>query len=108
MSNKQEKSDLLILAHDFIEMITKQLYLFEDPHSGNIVYVNQIEFIGIFYSFLYELVSKLIIKLGFDKLKNSFLIDLVKLRMITPASKLHSIELLAEYFGINQKKAKLL
>jgi len=104
--NEQEKSDLLSLAYDYIEKITKQLYLFEDAQSGNILYVNQTEFIGIHYSFLYELLSKLIIKIEFDKLKSSLLLDLVILRMITPASKLHSIELLEEYFGIKHRRQR--
>jgi transposase len=104
--NEQEKSDLLSLAYDYIEKITKQLYLFEDAQSGNILYVNQTEFIGIHYSFLYELLSKLIIKIEFDKLKSSLLLDLVILRMITPASKLRSIELLEEYFGIKHRRQR--
>lgn len=102
--SEQEKSDLLTLANDYIEKVTKQLYLFEDAQTGKILYVNQIEFIGIYYSFLHELLSKLIIKIGFDKLKNSLLLDLVILRMITPASKLHSITLLDEYFGIKHRR----
>ncbi len=60
--NEQERSDLLTLAHDFIEKISAQLYLFEDDQSGNILYVNQTEFIGVYFTFLYELVSKLLIK----------------------------------------------
>jgi transposase len=102
--NEQEKQDLISLAQEFIEKSTKQLHLFNDNQTGNILYLNQTEFIGVFYSFLYELLSKLIIKIGFDKLKNSMLIDLVILRMITPASKLESIDLLEEYFGIKHRR----
>ena len=104
--NEQEKSDLLTVAHDFIEKISKQLYLFEDQQSGNILYVNQTEFIGVHYTFLYELVSKLIIKIGFDKIKNNLLLDLVILRMMEPCSKLRSIELLDEYFGIKHQRQR--
>jgi len=104
--NEQEKSDLLTLAYDFIEKISKQLYLFEDQQSGNILYVNQTEFIGVHYTFLYELVSKLIIKIGFDKIKNNLLLDLVILRMMEPCSKLRSIELLDEYFGIKHQRQR--
>lgn len=104
--NEQEKSDLLTLAHDFIEKISKQLYLFEDQQSGNILYVNQTEFIGVYYTFLYEVVSKLIIKIGFDKIKNNLLLDLVILRMMEPSSKLRSIELLDEYFGIKHQRQR--
>lgn len=104
--NEQEKSDLVTLAHDFIEKISKQLYLFEDQQSGNILYVNQTEFIGVHYTFLYELVSKLIIKIGFDKIKSNLLLDLVILRMMEPSSKLRSIELLDEYFGIKHQRQR--
>lgn len=104
--NEQEKSDLLTLAHDFIEKISKQLYLFEDQQSGNILYVNQTEFIGVHYTFLYELVSKLIIKIGFDKIKNNLLLDLIILRMMEPSSKLRSMELLDEYFGIKHQRQR--
>jgi len=96
--------DLLTLANDFIEKKSKQLYLFTEQQSGNIFYVNQTEFIGVYYSFLYELLSKLIISIGFDKIKTPLLVDLVILRVIEPASKLRSIELIEEYFGIRHRR----
>lgn len=102
--NEQEKLNLLTLANDFIEKKSKQLYLFGEQQSGNILYVNQTEFIGVYYTFLYELLSKLIISIGFDKIKTPLLVDLVILRMIEPASKLRSIELLEEYFGIRHRR----
>jgi len=101
---QQEQSDLLVLAHDFIEKASKQLYLFENTQSNNILYLNQTEFIGVHYIFLYELISKLIITIGLDKVKNNLLLDLVILRMMEPASKLRSIELLDEYFGIRHRR----
>jgi Transposase DDE domain len=102
--NEQEKADLLTLANEFIEKISKQFFLFDGQHSDNIFYINQTEFIGVYYSFLYELISKLIILIGFDKLKKTLLLDLVVLRMMEPASKLRSIELLEEYFGIKHRR----
>lgn len=75
--NEQEKTDLLFLANDFIEKMSKQVALFEDNHSNNILYLNQTEFIGVHYTFLYELISKIIIAIGFDKIKNILLLDLV-------------------------------
>src|SRR5215469_16440261 len=102
--NEQEQSGLLALAHDFIEKISKQLFLFGDEQSGNILYINQTRFIGVYYTFLYDLISKLIIIIGFDKLKNNLLLDLVIVRMMEPASKLRSIELLEEYFGIKHRR----
>lgn len=102
--NDQEKSDLLTLANDFIKRISKQLFLFDEKQADNIFYVDKTEFIGIYYNFLYELISKIIISIGFDKIKNDLLLDLVVIRMMEPASKLRSIELLEEYFGIRYRR----
>lgn len=102
--NEQEKFDLLQLANDFIEKTTKQVLLFENASSNNILHINQTEFIGLRYGFLYELIYKLIIQIGFDKLSNKLLLDLVIIRILEPASKLRSIELLDEYFGIKHRR----
>ena len=66
--NDQEKIDLLSLANDYIEKISKQFFLFDNNQSNNILYINQTEFIGVHYTFLHELISKLIIIIGFDKM----------------------------------------
>lgn len=102
--NEQEKSELISLANDFIEKTSRQFFLFEAPQPNNILYLNQTGFIGVYFSFLYEMVSKLIIAIGFDKLKNNLLLDMVIIRMMEPSSKLRSIELLEEYFGIKHRR----
>lgn len=102
--NDEEKISLLILAKEFIEKISKQLCLYENDQSTNILNLAQTEFLGIYYTFLYELLSKLIIVIGLDKVKNNLLLDLVIMRMTEPASKLRSIELLLEYFGIKHRR----
>lgn len=102
--NEQEKSDLINLAQDFIKKESIQFTLFESTKPNNIFYVSQTEFIGVYYHFLYELISKLIIQIGFDKLQKSLLLDLVIIRMMEPASKLRSIELLEEYFGVKHRR----
>ena len=102
--NEEENINLLALANDFIENASKQLGLFNSGSTNTILNLNQTEFIGIRYNFLYELISKILITIGIDKIKNQLLIDLVILRMIEPASKLRSIELLEEYFGIKHRR----
>jgi transposase len=102
--SESEKVDLLTLAIDYITKISKQPHLFEDSQSNNIFYINQTEFIGVHYTFLYDFIYKLILLIGFDKLNNNLLLDLVVMRMMEPASKLRSIELLKEYFGINHRR----
>ena len=102
--DKQEKFALLELANDFIEKISKQFNLFPIDQSASLLYLNQTEFLGVRYTFLYELLSKLIINIGLDKIKSRLLLDLVILRMVEPTSKLRSIELLEEYFGIKHRR----
>lgn len=100
----QEKDDLISLANDFIDKLSKQLNLFENKGSGNIFNVSQTDFIGVYYGFLYEVLSKLMIQIGFDKIRNPLLMDLSIMRIIEPASKLRSIELLEEYLGIKHRR----
>ncbi len=100
----QEKADLMILANDFIHKVSRQLLLFNERQSNTIFHIDKTEFKGVYYSFFYEVASKLIITLGFDKLKNNLLTDLAILRIMEPASKLRSIELLDEYFGIKHRR----
>ena len=64
--NEQELSDLMILGYDFIKKISKQLTFFDHEQSGNILHLDKTEFIGVYYGFIYEFISKLIIKIGFD------------------------------------------
>jgi transposase len=102
--NEQEKANLITLAQDFISKASKQLGLFENGQSGNILLLNQTEFIGVYYNFFYELISKLFIQIGFDKVMNNLLLDLVIMRIMEPASKLRSIELIEQYFGIKHRR----
>ena len=102
--DEQELSDLMSLGYDFIKKISKQLTFFDQKQSGNILHLDKTEFIGVYYGFLYDLISKLIIKIGFDKIKSNLLLDLVIMRIFEPASKLRSIELLEEYFGIKHRR----
>lgn len=102
--NEQEKSDLLILAQDFIVKSSNQLNLFKTNEPSNILNLHQTEFIAIYYSFFHEIISKLIIQIGLDKIKNIFLLDLVVMRIMEPASKLRSIELIEQYFGIKYRR----
>jgi transposase len=101
---EKEKVDLIALANEFIEKISKQLSLFENKDSGKTFNVSQTDFIGVYYGFFYEVLSKLMIQIGFDKIKNPLLLDLSIIRIFEPASKLRSIELLEEYFGIKHRR----
>lgn len=102
--NESEKAELMLLAQDFISKLSKQLELFENSQSENILQLDKTEFIGVYFSFFHEFFSKLIIKIGFDKLKKTMLLDLAIIRLMEPASKLRSIELLEQYFGIRYRR----
>jgi hypothetical protein len=101
---EEEKAALITLANDFIDKISRQLQLFHQQQSNNVLYLDQIELVGVYYRFFYELISKILITIGFDKLKHNLLLDLVAIRIMEPASKLRSIDLLEEYFGIRHRR----
>ncbi len=97
---EQEKNDLQTVANEYILQISKQLALFENTQAQNILYLNQTEFLGVYQTFLYEIINGLLTQIGISKIEKSMLLDLVIMRIVEPASKLRSIELLVSYFGI--------
>src|SRR5690606_23473985 len=62
------------------------------------------EFAGVYHTYFYELIYRLIITIGLDKIKHKLLLDLVIMRVFEPASKLRSIMLIEEYFGIKHRR----
>ncbi len=80
------------------------LPLVADSKSDNFLLLNKSEFLGVYYTFFYEVTCALISKIGLNKIKNKLLLDLVIMRILEPASKLHSIELLDVYFGLQHRR----
>lgn len=101
--SEDEKANLIVLAQDFIQKLSKQLPLFDEA-SNKILNLSQLQYNGIYFYFFYELLHKLLINIGFDKHKNNFLLDLVIIRLFEPASKLQSIVLLEQYFGVKYRR----
>ena len=93
-----------LAAQDFINQYSPTLPLFEDSKSDNLLLLNKSEFLGVYYTFFYEVTSALISKIGLNKIKKKLLLDLVIMRILEPASKLHSIELLNVYFGLQHRR----
>jgi hypothetical protein len=62
------------------------------------------EYIGIRYAFIYETLHKVLSHFGFTSLGGKLLHDLVIIRIMEPASKLQSLALLEEYFGISHRR----
>ncbi len=88
-----ELESLKIVAQDLIDNHMPSLSFFQEPKFNNLLYLDKSEFLGIYYTFFYEVISELISKIGLDKIKNQLLLDLVIIRILEPASKLRSIEL---------------
>jgi transposase len=62
------------------------------------------EYVGVRYAFIYEVFHKLLSRFGFTSLGGKLLHDLVLMRIIEPVSKLQSLALLEEYFGITHRR----
>ena len=92
------------IAKNVIDEASKQLALFETKNTDKFIFLEQSEFLGIHYLFLYEALSSVCKQIGLDRIGNKFLLDLVIIRIAEPASKLRSIELLEDYFGIHHRR----
>ena len=102
--SSQELETLKLVAQDLIKNSTSQISLFEETKFDNLLYLDRSEFLGVYCTFLYEVISSLISEIGLDKIKKQLLLDLVTIRLVEPASKLRSIELLNSYFGIKHRR----
>jgi len=103
-STDEQIHALKFAAQDFINQYSPTLPLFEDSKSDNLLLLNRSEFLGVYYTFFHEVTSALILKIGLNKIKKKLLLDLVIIRILEPASKLHSIELLNIYFGLQHRR----
>lgn len=103
--NKDEIIILLDNAAKWIAEQTKQILLF--PQEERFVPLEQCEYLGFQYTFLYETLHKLQARLGYTCFGNKLLNDLVTIRIIEPASKLRSLEFLKTYFNIKHRRQTL-
>lgn len=102
-----EVDALLRVAQEWITQQTHQLPAFPDTTSDNILLLNQCEYLGVYYTFLLDILNGLQQRIGYTKLDTSSLLnDLVTMRVMEPASKLRSIELLETYFGIRHRRQR--
>jgi len=100
----QELVSLKLVAEDLIKNFNPEIPLFEEAKLDNLLYLDKSEFLGVYFTFLYEVLSGLISQIGLNKNKKRLLLDLVVIRVVEPASKLRSIELLDTYFGIKHRR----
>lgn len=103
-STNDELENLKQLAARFIEDYSNQTSLFPSTKSGAYSYLEQYECVGFYYRFFYDTIHGLIAQLGIEDLTSSLFKDLITIRILEPASKLRSIELIETYFGIKHRR----
>ena len=103
-TNRDELHDLKQQAQQFIADYCSQTSLFPSLKSGAYVYLEQYECVGYYYRFFYDTIQRLIAQMGFEALISPLLKDLITIRILEPASKLRSIELIETYFGIVHRR----
>jgi hypothetical protein len=104
-SAKNDKDIFLLrkAASDFIETYTGQQKLLppEQSNTKNIILqLDKCEYLGARYTFIYEMLRRILKILGFDNAMDKLLLDIVVMRIIEPTSKRETVVLLKELFGI--------
>lgn len=104
---QEELASLKQTAQKWIDRQTKQLYLFpvERKTTATIIPIDKLRNLGFRYTFALEVLTEIFRLMQFHTLEPHLLLDFVLMRIIQPASKLESLELLSELFGITLKRA---
>ena len=100
---KEDLDDLMILAEEWIKSNTSQLSIFPDENPNKLLHLNHSTFIGVKYRFFHAQVRAIQDMIRLDDLP-ALLNDLVAMRIFEPASKLRSLELLEQFFGISHSR----
>lgn len=93
----------------WIKKENKQLSLFpkERNESSKVLVLDKARYLGFRHTFFLEVIGKIFRSFRFNQLENQLLLDLTMMRIIKPVSKLESLELLGEMFGIHYGKSSL-
>ena len=101
----KELNTLITLAKQYIRESNNTLPLFpeilKETEKTHLVSIDHLTFTKTYHQFAYEFFSFFYARSGFDIIHNSILKDLAIIRLIEPASKFTSLELLKEYFNIH-------
>lgn len=97
--SEQELNDLLLIAELWIKDNSTQMSIFPDENPNTMLHLNHCSFVGVKYRYFYHLISDIQRQIGLDDLP-ALLNDLVSIRIFEPASKLRSLELMQQFFGI--------
>lgn len=101
--NDETLKELILVAQEWIKDFSDQLSIFPDEHSNSLLHLNHCTFVGVKYHFFYNLINTIQAKIGLGHLP-VLLNDLVAIRVFEPASKLRSLELLEQFFGIKHSR----
>lgn len=104
----EEVASLKEIAQSYIEELSHQATLFTDYGSqpDDKVTLSQCEYIGFHYGFLYDILQAIQVQIGYTTVTDALLTDLAIMRIVEPASKLRSIELMDTYFGIRHRRQR--
>ncbi len=91
--------DLVVMAEEWIKNYTHQLSIFPDENPNKLLHLNHSTFIGVKYHYFYKQIRAVLDLIKLDELPD-LLNDLAIIRIFEPASKLRSLELLEQFFGI--------
>lgn len=103
-SSDDEINNLMQQAQHFIDDYSSQTSLFPEVKNGAYSYFEKYEYLGFYHQFFYDTIQKLMTQIGFDNLGSNLFRDLVIIRILAPASKLRSMELIWAYFGIVHRR----
>ena len=98
-----ELEKLVIKAEEWMKDYSQQLSIFPDENPNALLSLNHCTFIGVRYRFFYQQITALQHKMGWGDLP-MLLNDLVTMRIFEPASKLRSLELMEQFFGIRHSR----
>lgn len=98
-----ELRELLLLADEWIKNYSNQLSVFPDENPHQFLHIKHSTFIGVKYRFFHQQIWNILEAMGLCELP-SLLNDLVVMRIFEPASKLRSLELMEQYFGIGHSR----
>lgn len=102
-----EIASLEQMARVFIADYAKQSLLFEeDKPREDAILLSHCEYLGVYYTFFYDVLRAVQHLIGYSLTVDSLLCDLVVMRVFEPASKLRSIELMENYFGIKHRRQR--
>ncbi|MBX3255927.1 MAG: IS1634 family transposase [Chitinophagaceae bacterium] len=98
-----ELQELMISAQAWIKDYSKQLSVFPDESPNKLLHLNHCTFLGVQYRYFHQQINAIQNKMGFGDLP-PLLNDLATIRIFEPASKLRSLELMEQFFGIKHSR----